>query len=752
MDASQMPMLPGMSTKRSFVAPQASQTTLSASDSQKLLKSTFRTSSQVMSESITQEESPVHRSIALDRKVLQFTAYFKEAVPGSPDEAFRVRKVLVAYFLEDDTIQMTEPTSANAGLPQGTFVKRHRIPNTRRGGCFTLDDLRVGNEITVYGRVFRIVDANGSTRRWMAKDGIELAEAEEIPESPFDVKRAEHMQRETGQDTTINRGSKMNPMKKFMEASLGKFSRNPESLRQFLENDRKVLMFKAIWDQRSQLYAGISTYKLNYFLTDDTVEVCEEHAANSGADPFPKLLARNKLPKDYTTTLFNENAIEEEGGGGGLYYSWKDFMIGEEVNVFGRNLKIVDCDRATRDYCMAAGIDLGPPIEYAEPKKEIPKMPIPPHEGGLAIGSEEDTLGSCLSLRPSAPKRDFAKMDRLAGCTLSFGCRMESAREDDKDRKFSLQYFLADDSMKIYEPPQKNTGIVGGQFLSRNQHRKPDGSKYVPQDFYVGTTVNIRSHRFRITDIDEATLQFMEGHKAAFPLADAKRVIAMFREKLRERSDSVAKVFRLIDSDKSNEVTIDEMRQALTMYGLPEHAAVTIMRYFDDTGDGKINLEEFKEKVMDQDYGGSDSHKKGGIDLEALGNLDNAGSNDYEATLANERKQKMLATTLRDFSQAFINNKGRLTQSFRMLDTNFSGTVDRHEFGSALSVASDATNFNLTSEQIKLMQEYFYPEGGDPELDYSEFSAILWNANLDAEDGKLGNFEADLDGLAGGHK
>merc|ERR1711871_721396 len=559
------------------------------------------------------------------------------------------------------------------------------------------------------------------------------------------------MQRETGCDTTINRGSKMNPMKKFMEASLGKFSRNPESLENFLKYDRKVLMFRAIWDQRSQLYAGISEYKMNVFLTDNTVEVCEVHAANSGADPFPKLLARNKLPKDYTTTLFQEQAIEEEGSGDGLFYTWKDFTFGSEINVFGRTLKVVDCDRATREFCLSQGVDLGPPISFAEEKKVTPKMPIPPHEGGLAIGSEEDTLGSCLSLRPTAPKRDFAKMDRLAGCILSFGCRMISDREDDRDRKFSLQYFLADDTIKVYEPPQKNTGIVGGQFLSRGAHRKPDGSKYVPQDFFVGTTVVVRCHEFHITDIDEATLQFMEGHKAAFPIADQKRVIAMFREKLQERSDNVGKVFRIIDADKSNEVTIDEMRQALTMYGLPEHAAITIMRYFDDTGDGKINLDEFKREVMDQDYGGDDAHKRGGIDLDDLGDLGGSGD-DFEATLEKERKQKLLASTLQEFSQAFINNKGRLTQSFRMLDTNFSGTVDRHEFAGALTQASSATNFNMSREQIKVMQEYFYPEGGDPELDYSEFTAILWAANLDAEDGKLGNFEADLDGLAGGPK
>ena len=66
--------------------------------------------------------------VALDRMVLRFFAYFKEAVHESRMENYRVRKVTVLYYLEDNTIQVNEPKEENSGIPQGCYIKRHHIP------------------------------------------------------------------------------------------------------------------------------------------------------------------------------------------------------------------------------------------------------------------------------------------------------------------------------------------------------------------------------------------------------------------------------------------------------------------------------------------------------------------------------------------------------------------------------------------------------------------------------------------------
>jgi EF-hand domain-containing protein 1 len=52
-----------------------------------------------------------------DRKVLRFFGYFQEHVTESPQENSRIRKVVVMYYLEDDTLQVSEPQQENSGLP-----------------------------------------------------------------------------------------------------------------------------------------------------------------------------------------------------------------------------------------------------------------------------------------------------------------------------------------------------------------------------------------------------------------------------------------------------------------------------------------------------------------------------------------------------------------------------------------------------------------------------------------------------------
>jgi hypothetical protein len=53
-----------------------------------------------------------------DRKVLRFYGYFQEQVNEDPSANTRVRKVVFLYYLEDDTMQISEPRQDNSGLPQ----------------------------------------------------------------------------------------------------------------------------------------------------------------------------------------------------------------------------------------------------------------------------------------------------------------------------------------------------------------------------------------------------------------------------------------------------------------------------------------------------------------------------------------------------------------------------------------------------------------------------------------------------------
>ena len=50
--------------------------------------------------------------------MLRWYGYFKEAVTESAVENFRVRKVVIFFYLEDNSCQVVEPKEDNSGLPQ----------------------------------------------------------------------------------------------------------------------------------------------------------------------------------------------------------------------------------------------------------------------------------------------------------------------------------------------------------------------------------------------------------------------------------------------------------------------------------------------------------------------------------------------------------------------------------------------------------------------------------------------------------
>ena len=55
-------------------------------------------------------------------QVLRWYGFFKEAVTESPTENYRVRKVVVLFYLEDNSCQVVEPKEDNSGLPQVTLL------------------------------------------------------------------------------------------------------------------------------------------------------------------------------------------------------------------------------------------------------------------------------------------------------------------------------------------------------------------------------------------------------------------------------------------------------------------------------------------------------------------------------------------------------------------------------------------------------------------------------------------------------
>ena len=177
-----------------------------------------------------------------------------------------------------------------------------------------------------------------------------------------------------------------------------------------------------------------------------------------------------------------------------------DFAVGREVQINGAQFLIYGCDEFTRDYYTKVyGVmfeDI--PVMFDE-SAERPQLLIPPH---VAPGSEEDSLGSFLYLIPKVPKKNFRRMMENDRKILRFMARLDTTAPEDQGRIFVVKYFLADDTVAVFEPPQKNSGIVGGKFLERGRIKKPQSHEYYCQaDFYTGCVLEFHCWKFVVYQV-----------------------------------------------------------------------------------------------------------------------------------------------------------------------------------------------------------------------------------------------------------
>ena len=73
------------------------------------------------------QDGPPRRSRFLIYQVLQFNGFFKESVVESRLETARLRKLIIYFYLEDDSIAMVSPKQENSEIPQGQFLSRQKV-------------------------------------------------------------------------------------------------------------------------------------------------------------------------------------------------------------------------------------------------------------------------------------------------------------------------------------------------------------------------------------------------------------------------------------------------------------------------------------------------------------------------------------------------------------------------------------------------------------------------------------------------
>jgi len=114
-------------------------------------------------------------------------------------------------------------------------------------------------------------------------------------------------------------------------------------------------------------------------------------------------------------------------------------------------------------------------------------------------------------LIPQRPKKDFFKAMDNDKRILRFTAKFNTRVPEDLDRRFIISFYLADDTIGIYESAQKNSGIIEGKFLHRRRYKNVDNNNafLTLTDLPIGGNVKINGHSFNILSADEFTNKYL---------------------------------------------------------------------------------------------------------------------------------------------------------------------------------------------------------------------------------------------------
>lgn len=136
---------------------------------------------------------------------------------------------------------------------------------------------------------------------------------------------------------------------------------------------------------------------------------------------------------------------------------------------------------------------------------------VPPYNG---FGNEQDSLGYVYKLVPLPPKKDFFKFVDNDKVVLRYSAKLNTTVQEDMERRFIISYYLADNTVSVYEPPVRNSGIEQGKFLERKKYKNVTGLRdfIEPGDLVVGGQVVINSHPFQILSVDKYTEEWIKAN------------------------------------------------------------------------------------------------------------------------------------------------------------------------------------------------------------------------------------------------
>ncbi|GIY78188.1 EF-hand domain-containing family member C2 [Caerostris darwini] len=141
---------------------------------------------------------------------------------------------------------------------------------------------------------------------------------------------------------------------------------------------------------------------------------------------------------------------------------------------------------------------------------------------GIALEEDSDDKIPKVPIANRLLQNDMLKYNPVP--VLTFGAFYrdplgEGYKSTTRFRTCNVLYFLDDDEIKIYEPPQKNSGLPQCCIVGKGKLKKPEGDFYTINDLNIGESLFVNGKEFKLINCDAFTRRFMTemGYKIGPP-------------------------------------------------------------------------------------------------------------------------------------------------------------------------------------------------------------------------------------------
>ena len=487
--------------------------------------------------------------IANDGKTLKFECLWDDS-----DHIGGTKHMLqLVYYLEDDTIQLVRPVVKGGGNIFPVLIKRGRIPRDFTKSAeipdnplgrnekkyYVAEDLKCGSLINVFGREIMLCKVNKTTFDWYKTNlGISQHAVDvEIPPSRI-IKHS--------LPPYNGWGSEADSLTSCMHLVPKPVKRD---MLRFLESQGKTMRFKGKFSEPKTPADAERRFVFTFYLEDLTCSIFEPAIPNSG------LIGGQYLERgEYKRSIRQKTA--------------------EEINPHGErdNHPLVQLLRVKMQQYLTGG--------------KYMMLEAFKHFGGGGQGNDNITV------------KEFKHGCMMCGMPLT----MREARtlfalyDEDDSGHISFQEFV--------------DGVMESDYGSFGSSAATSTARWIrPADFAIGNKVKIQFPRsgnetpeFEILGADGFTLSMMEMNPQDFPKSNVEYIIKELATKLAQFNVNVRTEFKLYDQDRTGSISDKQFKALLNKWSkdlgfvdedLTEADLVTLVRNFDEDGDGSISYNEF---------------------------------------------------------------------------------------------------------------------------------------------------------------